>query len=38
VLILRDRRCGIRLTGKPAGLHVLHGLNDGLGFFAGAAA
>ena len=32
VLILRDRRFGIRLTGKPAGLHVLDVRNDGLGF------
>jgi hypothetical protein len=32
VLILRDSRFGIRLTGKPAGLHVLDVLNDGLGF------
>jgi hypothetical protein len=31
VLILRDRRCGSRLTGQPAGLHVLHVRNDGLG-------
>jgi hypothetical protein len=30
VLILCDGRFGIRLTGKPAGLHVLHVLNDGL--------
>jgi hypothetical protein len=32
VLILRDRRGGIRLTGEPAGSHVLHVRNDGLGF------
>src|SRR5262245_52258446 len=32
VLILCDGRCGIRLTGKPAGLHLLDVRNDCGGF------
>ena len=32
VLILRDGGCGIRLTGKPAGVHSLHMVCNGLGF------
>jgi hypothetical protein len=32
VLILRDRRFGIRRTGKPAGLHALHVLCNSSSF------
>src|SRR5206468_10884558 len=32
VLLLRNRRCGIRLTDKPAGVHTLHVLGDGARF------
>src|SRR5262245_18364094 len=31
-LILRDSRCGLRLTGKPPGLHVLDVRRAGCGF------
>jgi hypothetical protein len=37
-LILRDRRCGIRLTSKPAGVHALDGVRESrscLGWGAG---
>jgi hypothetical protein len=32
VLILCNGRCGIRLTGQPPGLHLLHVRSDGAGF------
>jgi hypothetical protein len=33
VLVLRDRRCGIRLTGKPPRLHMRDVRNECFGFF-----
>ena len=32
VLVLCNGRCGIRLTGQPPGLHLLHVRSDGAGF------
>src|SRR5262249_5285539 len=32
VFILRNSRCGIRLTGKPAGVHALDAVSEGLSF------